>query len=237
MSPPSITPGLVRRAVAVLVASGLAAGGLGFAMSGEIGLSTLYPVKCVLAIVVVAVFAAPALSQHGRARMGPANLVTAARAVLVSLLSGLVGESVSIGWGLVALAMVALAMDGLDGRVARRLSWVTDFGARLDEEVDAWLTLILAVLVWQTGRAGVWVLATGLMRYAYLCAMVLAPWLSAPLPPRYRRKVVCVIQIGSLILCLLPGLSPAVSVWLAVGGLAALVYSFGADVWWLWSHR
>ena len=69
---------------------------------------------------------------------------------------------------LVALAAVALVLDYVDGRVARRTGTASALGARLDGEVDAFLILVLSVYV--APSAGAWVLAIGAARYAFLVA-------------------------------------------------------------------
>ena len=51
-----------------------------------------------------------------------------------------------------SLAVVALALDAVDGRVARRTGTVSPFGARLDGEADAFLMLVLSVHVARGGR-------------------------------------------------------------------------------------
>ena len=81
---------------------------------------------------------------------------------------------------LVALAAVALALDFVDGRVARRTGTASGLGARLDGEVDAFLILALSVYV--APSAGAWVLAIGAARYAFLAAGWLLGWMRAPLP-------------------------------------------------------
>ena len=48
---------------------------------------------------------------------------------------------------LVPLAVVALVLDLVDGRVARRTVTASAYGARLDGEADAFLILVLSVLV------------------------------------------------------------------------------------------
>ena len=48
---------------------------------------------------------------------------------------------------LVALATIALVLDGMDGQVARRTHTVTAMGARFDVEVDTFLLLVLSVHV------------------------------------------------------------------------------------------
>src|SRR5881409_676652 len=88
---------------------------------------------------------------------------------------------------LVSLAAVALALDAVDGWVARR-TWTTAWGARFDGEVDAFLIAVLSVYV--ARFAGAWVLAIGAARYAFFAAGWLLPWLREALPPRYWRKVV-----------------------------------------------
>src|SRR5215472_4220004 len=119
----------------------------------------------------------------------PADWVTLTRALLIAAVAGLVADSfarpVSIT-ALVTLATVALALDAVDGQVARRTGTATPLGARIDGEVDAFLILLLSIAV---SRAyGDWVLVIGAARYALLLAGWLIPWLAAPLPPRYWRK-------------------------------------------------
>ena len=100
-------------------------------------------------------------------------------------------------------------------------------------EVDAALILVLCVAVMMAGLAGPWVLAIGLMRYAFVGAARLWPWLSAPLPPSLRRKVVCVWQVAALMLSLTPVIGPALAVPILGSALVTLALSFAADVAWL----
>ena len=112
----------------------------------------------------------------------------------------------------------------------------SEFGARFDMETDAVLLLVLSVLAWQFDKTGPWVLASGLARYAFVAAGAAAPWLDRPLPPSFRRKLVCAIQIGVLVAVLAPVLAPPATGVLAAIGLARLCYSFAADVIWLRRH-
>jgi phosphatidylglycerophosphate synthase len=100
-------------------------------------------------------------------------------------------------------------------------------------EVDALLILVLAVLVFQHGKAEAWILLAGLLRYAFVAASWVWPWLGAELPPSRRRQTVCVVQIVSLIGALAPLIATPWSVVLAFAGLVLLVWSFGIDVAWL----
>lgn len=176
-----------------------------------------------------------ALRRSRPIRFGPANRVTLGRATLVGAVTALVADSfrsappVSL---LVGLTAVALVLDGVDGKVARRTGTSSALGARFDMEVDAFLILVLSVYV--SMSLGPWVLLVGGMRYGFVAAARLWPWLDAPLPPSTARKTVAALQ-GVLLLVagadLLPRAATAGVVALA---LALLVWSFGRDVGWLW---
>ncbi len=170
--------------------------------------------------------------------LGAANRVTLGRAVLVCLLAAALVDPEWLvrrtDW-LVGVALVALAADGLDGAVARRTGTQSAFGARFDMELDAALILVLCLCVAAVGKAGVWVLAIGGMRYAFVAAMWPCPWLAAPLPERWRRKAVCVWQVASLVIALSPPVTPAMAVALLGSALALLAWSFAVDIRWL--HR
>jgi len=173
-------------------------------------------------------------------RFGAANVVTLLRAGITALFAGLVGQSVltpELAWIMAALATVALILDGLDGWLARRSGMQSPFGARFDMEVDAFFILILAVLVWQFDKAGVWVILSGALRYGFVLLGYALPWLNQPLPPRRRRQTVCVIQTVALVLCLTPPLVPPMSTVLAAAALGLLALSFAVDTAWLWRQN
>ena len=110
---------------------------------------------------------------------GPADRVTLARATLVGGVTALVADSFAAAgpgracWS--PLAAVALVLDAVDGWVARRTGTVSALGARFDMEVDAFLILVLSAYV--ADSLGGWVLAIGLMRYAFVAAGWVLPWL------------------------------------------------------------
>jgi phosphatidylglycerophosphate synthase len=165
----------------------------------------------------------------------PADWVTLTRAVLVAGVAGTVADSfsrpVSIT-ALVTLSTIALVLDSVDGLVARRTGTGTPLGARLDGEVDAFLILLLSITVSQD--YGRWVLAIGAARYLLLLAGWLIPWLAAPLPPRYWRKVVAAVQ-GIVLTVAASGLPGRLVGIIAVGAaLLLLAESFGRDVIWLY---
>ena len=173
-----------------------------------------------------------------RVHLGPANRVTLTRAVLAGVVAvltvaGLVGEP-RIGL-IVAISTVALVLDAVDGYVARRTETATAFGARFDMEVDAFLIAVLSVHV--APYLGWWVLAIGAMRYAYVLAGRVLPWLRRPVPPRHWAKVVAAIQGIVLTVAASRLLPEAVAQVVLAIALLLLLESFGNDVWWQWRHR
>jgi phosphatidylglycerophosphate synthase len=181
------------------------------------------------------------LERSGAVRFGPANVVTTVRSTLVGMITGLVVASLASPIPvplLVALAAPALLLDAVDGWVARRTQSASELGARYDMEVDAFLLLVLSVFVAQS--MGVWVLAIGLMRYAFVAAGWVVPWLRGQLPFRYWRKVVTAVQGVALTIAatgLLPSLLPGLDILLVLAALGLLVESFGRDVIWLAVRR
>jgi phosphatidylglycerophosphate synthase len=161
--------------------------------------------------------------------LGAANHVTLARAGLVAVLIGFIGES-QLGWTAFSVAAAVLVLDGVDGWVARRLEIASDFGARFDMETDALSLIAIAGLVWQHGKAGPWVLLAGLMRYAFVAATKAMPYLAGPLPPSLRRKAAFVFVAMTLIACLAPIVNPPLSIGLALAGLLTLTASFVIDI-------
>ena len=177
------------------------------------------------------------LDRLGRARFGAANLITVLRGALIALLPAFIIEGrepdAVLGWAILAGGTFALLLDGVDGRLARHLDEATGFGARFDMEVDAAFVLLLSVLVWTAGRAGAWVLLSGLMRYLWLAAALAFPLLNRSLPPSFLRKAICVLQLMLLLAALVPGLAAPWPAHLAASGLGLLILSFGRDLVWL----
>lgn len=167
---------------------------------------------------------------------GPADRVTLVRSAIAAFCAGLLlqgGSALALEWWLPAIAAVALALDGIDGWLARRTGTASEFGARFDMEIDAFFILVLSALVWQLYKTGPWVLAIGAMRYAFLAAAVFVPRLEAPLFKSRRRQTVCVIQVAALVICLIPLIGPGIALPVAATALLALCYSFAIDIIWL----
>lgn len=177
----------------------------------------------------------PLQAHHPFERIGVANQITMARGVLVTLLLGLIGMDPTPRLQAAALcvAMICSALDAVDGWAARRTRMSSAYGARFDMETDALLILALSILAWQFDKAGAWILASGLMRYAFVVASLLLPWLQRPLPASFRRKTVAVVQTVSLVIAIAPFIPRGISAPLCAGALAVLMWSFLVDVAWL----
>ena len=164
--------------------------------------------------------------------------MTLTRAVLVggvtALAAGGVGRAATAPV-LLALTGVALALDALDGWVARRTGTVSALGGRFDMEVDAFLILVLSILV--ARWAGAWVLLIGAARYLFVLAGWLRPWMRRTLPARPWRKVVAATQGIVLAATVVPRGPRWVLVLALTVAWGMLAESFGRDVWWLWVRR
>ena len=107
----------------------------------------------------------------------------------------------------------------------------------LGRVAGALLVLVLSLLAWQSGQVGAWVLIAGLMRYAFVAAAVLLPWLDRPLPESRRRKTICVLQLIALIACVAPILPDLLRAASALAGVFMVTGSFAVDVAWLAARR
>jgi phosphatidylglycerophosphate synthase len=181
---------------------------------------------------------ARALRRDPAATLGPATWVTLARASLAIGVAALTAASferdVAVAT-LATLAAVALALDFVDGWIARRTATESALGAKLDGEVDAFLILVLSIDVAPT--VGGWVLLIGAARYLFLASGWRIHWLRARLPRRDWRKTVTAAQGVALAIAAAGVVSTAVSTVLLAVALALLAESFGRDVWWLWRRR
>lgn len=245
LAPPGGTP------AQVVSAAGLTLGAVGtllaVALAALLGTGLLPGTAATFALAVYFGGAALVLAglrrSRGLAAFGGCNRVTTLRLGMIALLSAgvaapdLVAPGGALGWAALGLALAALVLDGVDGWLARRSGQSSDFGARYDMEVDAATILVLAALAWQTAQAPAWVLALGLMRYAFVAAGARLAYLRADLPPSFRRKAVCVVQVAVLAALLAPVIVPPLSTVLAAAALGALTWSFGVDVRWLWQRR
>lgn len=169
---------------------------------------------------------------------GPANGVTLLRAALLCLLAGLVAQTgpQHLGWLPLATALVILALDGLDGWLARRTGYASSFGARFDMETDSLLVLVLCATALLMGKAGLWLLLAGSLRYLFLAGTALLPWMKGDLPDSFRRKTLYVVSTTGVIVILAPTITTPFSFLIAAISVICLSASFAIDVVWLYRN-
>lgn len=227
---------LLKNALSSILAAMLLGVGFAWLMDTIVDLGgALIPRTAVLLCIGALLVLLPLRAHHPFDRLGAANLITMIRGVLVLLLLGFVGMGAAPRLQIAALcvAMISAALDAVDGWAARRTQMSSAYGARFDMETDALLILALSVLVWQFDKAGVWVLASGLMRYVFIAAGMVMPWLQRPLPPSLRRKAAAALQAVSLVVAVAPFVPPGISGPLCGFALAVLTWSFLIDIAWL----
>jgi phosphatidylglycerophosphate synthase len=174
------------------------------------------------------------LRTYPHAALGLCNIVTLARLVIVATLVGALLSNPGSSWAVFSLAAIGLVLDGVDGWLARKQNLTSSFGARFDVEVDAAFALVLTLHALVGGTAGFAVLFLGLPYYLFRGASLVAPWLSHPLPERFSRKAMCVVQITVLIAIQLPSVASGLLDPVVVAVALALAWSFARDILWLW---
>ncbi len=170
--------------------------------------------------------------------LGLANGITLARAVL---LAGVAGFVVVDAAGLLAWAPalgygIAVALDGVDGAVARSIGTETRLGERLDMAIDTTGFVVAPLVAVAWGLLPAWYLSLSAARYCYRGGLFL--WRRSgrgvgTLPPSRLRRPLAALQMVFLTaaltppaptplirtvapLVLLPSLAVFVRDWLAV---------------------
>lgn len=103
---------------------------------------------------------------------GMANGVTALRLGVIGFLPAAAASGPTV---LVALSILVLAMDGIDGWLARRQGLSSAFGSFFDKETDALLLLVLCFLAVFDARLPGWIVGAGLLRYGFVIFLFVTP--------------------------------------------------------------
>ncbi|MEO0468536.1 MAG: CDP-alcohol phosphatidyltransferase family protein [Bacteroidota bacterium] len=153
---------------------------------------------------------------------GPANQVTAFR--LLGLLTVLFLHPYLPDWGIAIGAILVLALDGLDGYLARKYQLSSRFGGIFDMETDAFFVMGMSLLLFQKELAPAWVLLLGWIKYGYELLLIVFP------PKRVEKgtmlgKIIAVVLMISLIAPLL--LPAGISQFMLMTSAILLLYSFG----------
>jgi phosphatidylglycerophosphate synthase len=137
-------------------------------------------------------------------RFGAANSVTTLRALLLLSLSA---PPSKLGTqSVLTIVVVVLALDVLDGWLARRRGDASAFGAHFDMETDALLVLMVTLRLWLSVGFGSWVLFAGLLRYGYVLWLWLWPGTGREAPrSRFGRSAFALLMLGLCAGLALPG--------------------------------
>lgn len=169
LHPPAVhTMGLGHLPLAALVTVLISA-----LYSAAFTLGTLMPIAAVSLLVLMVGFAATGLTPGSPRRTGSLRGATAgsrftvARLALTCLLAGVAAARPASApdamlWSLAAMGAVAAVLDASDGWMTRITGSASGYADRLSALIACVLPLALALLAWQTGRAGAWIVAAGL---------------------------------------------------------------------------
>lgn len=237
-TPPAAASGQVRQvATATVVAIagvGLTlgvlelAGGVPITSRGIAGAGSTLFLLCLVLWRTVTV----ARRTDGSQRLTLATVITITRGSALVAFAGVVtaGQSTErLQWLAAALFALAVALDAVDGAVARRTDSVTELGARLDTEVDALVVLVGTVAVVAAGTVPVAFLAVGLARYAFVAGSHVRRLRDRPLSEltqsRFRQLTGATIM-GTVWVALLPTVGETVSRSLAWVVLVPILVHF-----------
>lgn len=109
---------------------------------------------------------------HFKPYGGYPNYVTAFRLGLVFLLA--IAFPHLTDWQIALWAAIVIALDGVDGMVARYFVQESYIGAYFDMESDVVYVLAMSSILYLTGKVEAWIFVPALMRYFY----VLVIWIS-----------------------------------------------------------
>lgn len=208
-------------------------------IAGSLGATPASLTGAVIGVGIVAAVGASVVARPGR-WCGPADRVTLTRGVLIAGCATLsipvvTDELPARPWTLLILLVPALLLDAVDGAVARRSGTSSVAGGRLDGELDAALLMVASLAAVRT--VGWWVLAIGLMRYAFLAGGHVRTYLRGPLAFSQFRRVVAGLQGVMLAVALAP-IVPVILAQVCVAvAVVLLTVSFGRDVIHLRSSR
>jgi CDP-diacylglycerol--glycerol-3-phosphate 3-phosphatidyltransferase len=149
--------------------------------------------------------------------LGAANLVSIVRGGLLAFLAGFALSPAPPGWVAWApgtLYTIAIAIDYLDGLIARLTRYPTKLGAGLDTEFDALGILVAPLVGVAHGQLPVWYLLVSTAYYLYIIGVWIRERRGQPvysLPPSLIRRPMAGIQMGFISAVLWPVLRPPVT--------------------------
>jgi phosphatidylglycerophosphate synthase len=164
---------------------------------------------------------------------GSANAVTSLRLFGSALLCGSSGVLEPHACSLLAAAV--LALDGVDGWLARATHRASAFGAAYDMETDAFYVAASGFAAYRFGHVGLFFLTCGALRYLYVLTLAALGERDDDAPRTQLGRSVFGIVAASSIVALWP--VPGLAVPFAICATLALAYSFGRSLAWVLRTR
>lgn len=171
--------------------------------------------------------------------LGLANHISIFRGVLSIALAGFIfapftGSRLELAPGILFLNISVL--DFADGAAARLTGRTTRLGERLDMRLDGAGVLFGSIILVVAGRAPVFFVAAGMLRYLYLFGQWLLQRIGKPvhsLPPNPYRRALAGMMMGFISVTLFPIFSSVVTGVAAILFLIPFLIGFGQD--WLYT--
>ncbi|MBW8483629.1 CDP-diacylglycerol--glycerol-3-phosphate 3-phosphatidyltransferase [Actinomadura parmotrematis] len=158
-----------------------------------------------------------------------ANLLTLLRIALVPLFAWLMWQD-GTGWRLAAFAVFAAASvtDKIDGDLARKYGWVTDFGKIADPIADKALTGAALIILAALGELWWWVPAVILVREIGITLLRFAVIRYGVIPASKGGKLKTMLQVFAIGFYILPGPLDPVR-WALMGAAVVVTVVTGVD--------
>lgn len=129
-------------------------------------------------------------------------------------------------WTQTGVILALVCADGLDGWAARRFDTTSEFGQLFDQESDALLLLVICLLLFVSGRLGIWVILPGALRYGFILFRQLAKPPARLIRGNWFTRFIGVAATLTLAGCLFPPFSPELAAGLAILATVSLSASF-----------
>jgi phosphatidylglycerophosphate synthase len=154
---------------------------------------------------------------------GYGNLVTLLRYLLIILIISLSGL-----WNIRfigVLFILPVALDGLDGFLARRMNQLSKLGALLDPESDSLFVALAGLLLYSRHIAGAWLLPAVYMRYIFVLVVTLMGMNGiAEKRLRFGPAIAVLMFISLIVVCIFPSLPSKILLGVAA---VMVILSFG----------
>lgn len=166
---------------------------------------------------------------------GYANWVTLLRLVLVLFAFYFATTLKPLLFG--GLLILSVALDAVDGYLARRFNQSSVFGQYFDMEVDALFVLGMCFYYYFFQDVPIWILIPGVLRYLFRLVTMLIK------KPDFQEKkkpyaaYIAGLFFGILLLCLV--LSNTMTYYLLLFGSGLIIISFSISFWefFTWKHE